>query len=111
VDAVWFERRPQNIEYSKLEEANFLSEDILHKKIGYFKKSVGNESTEYDPRLFPNAILLSEYLMEGNHGNYQHQQKMIDKVRNNKNPITITTFSAEDFLLNDKDYFLQNTNR
>jgi hypothetical protein len=111
VDAVWFERRPQNIEYAKLEEANFMSEDILHKKIGYIKKTIGNESTEYDPRLSPDATLLSEHLMQGNHGNYQHRQKMIDKVRNNRNLVTITTFSAEDFLLNDKDYFLQNTNR
>jgi hypothetical protein len=111
VDPIWFERRPQDMEYSKLEESNFLAEDILHKKIGYIKKSIGNESTEYDPRLFPNAILLSEHLIEGNYGNYQHQQKIIDKVRDNKNPVTITTFSVEDFLLNDKDYFLQNTNR
>lgn len=111
VDPVWYERRPSNIEYSKLEEANFMQESIQYKKIGYIKKSIGDKSTEYDTRIYSGATLLSEYLMEGNYGNNQHQQKIIDKVRDNRNPICITTFSVEDFLLNDKDYFLQNTNR
>jgi hypothetical protein len=111
VDPVWYERRPANIEYSKLEEVNFMQESIQYKKIGYIKKSIGDESTEYDTRIYSGATLLSEYLMEGNYGDNPHQQKIIDKVRDNKNPISITTFSVEDFLLNDKDYFLQNTNR
>lgn len=111
VDPIWYERRPENITYSKLEENNFMQESMMHKKIGYFKKALGNESTEYDLRLNPNVTFLSEYLMEGNYGNYQHQQKMIDKVKNNKNEVTVLTFSVNDLLLNDEDYFMNNTNR
>ena len=58
-----------------------------------------NEFEEKDLRNDPNFILLSDYLVQGNYGvNGRHTEKMINKVQNNPNSETITTFSVMDFL-------------
>jgi hypothetical protein len=111
VDIAWMERRPSNLTYSQLEENNFLSEDIMYKKIGHFKKVMGTESWEYNIKDNPSVESLSEYLVKSNFGGFKHSDKMIDKVKNHPKQSVITTFSAEEFLLSDRDHFLSNTNR
>jgi hypothetical protein len=39
------------------------------------------------------------------------KELFIERVKNNINTITKTTFSVKDFLENDEAYFLKNTNR
>jgi hypothetical protein len=111
VDIAWMERRPSNLTYSQMEENNFLSEDITYKKIGHFKKVMGAESLEYNIKDIPNVETLSEYLVKSSFGGFKYPDKMIDKVRNHPRQSVITTFSAEEFLLSDRDHFLSNTNR
>jgi hypothetical protein len=111
VDIAWMERRPSNISYSQMETDNFLQEDILYKKIGHFKKMMGDESYEYDMKDHPNIDPIGEYLVKSSFGGFKHTDKMIDKVRNHPGQSVITTFSAEEFLLSDMNHFLENTNR
>jgi hypothetical protein len=112
VDVTWYEQRPSNLIYDQMVENEFKPDNIIHKKIGYSKKQINDEFEEKDLRNDPNFILLSDYLVQGNYGtNGRHTEKMINKVQNNPNPITITTFSVNDFLEKGESYFLNNTNR
>jgi hypothetical protein len=111
VDIAWFERKPSDIAYAQMENNNFLQEDITYKKIGHVKKTLGSESVEYDMKNHPNVELIGEYLVKSSYGGFKHTDKMIDKVNNHPNQSVIVTFSAEEFLLSDMDYFLNNTNR
>jgi hypothetical protein len=111
LDVTWYETRPTNLTYEGMVENEFKPDNIVHKKIGYSKKQINDDIEEKDLRNDPNFVLLSEYLVQGNYSNIQHTEKMINKVQTNPNPITITTFSVNEFLLNDEDYFLNNTNR
>lgn len=111
VDVTWYESRPQNLTYSGMVENDFLQQDNIHKKIGYVKKQIGDDVEERDLRTYEDAIVLTDHLVQRNYGTIRDTDKMINKVQNNPNPITITTFSVNEFLLNDEDHFLNNTNR
>lgn len=111
VDVTWYESRPENLTYSSMVENDFTPDNIVHKKIGYVKKQIGEEIEERDLRTYDDAIVLTEHLIQRNYGTIKHTDKMINKVQNNPNPITITTFSVNEFLSNDENYFLNNTNR
>jgi hypothetical protein len=112
VDVTWYEQRPSNLIYDQMVENNFKPDNMIHKKIGYSKKQINDDFEEKDLRNDPNFILLGDYLVQGNYGiNGRHTEKMINKVKNNPNLETITTFSVNEFLSNDKNYFLNNTNR
>ncbi len=92
-------------------EDDFHPDNIIHKKIGYVKKQIGEEIEERDLRTYDDAIVLTEHLIQRNYGTVKHTNKMINKVQNNPNPITITTFSVNEFLETDENHFLNNTNR
>ena len=111
IDVTWYESRPTNLTYEKMVEDDFRPDNIIHKKIGYVKKQINDEIEEKDLRTYDDATLLTEHLIQRNYGIHQHTDKMIQKVQNNSNPITITTFSVIEFLSNDENYFLNNTNR
>ncbi len=111
VDISWYESRPQNLTYSGMVENDFTPDNIIHKKIGYVKKQIGEEIEERDLRTYDDAIVLTEHLIQRNYGTVKHTNKMINKVQNNPNPITITTFSVNEFLETNEDYFLTHTNR
>jgi len=85
---------------------------MIHKKIGYTKKQINDEFEVKDLRNNPKFILLGDYLVQTNSSlNGSYTEKIINKVKNNPNPITITTFSVNDFLEKGESYFLNNTNR
>lgn len=111
-DISWFESRPQDLTYSGMVESDFTPDNIIHKKIGYVKKQIGENIEEKDLRTFEDATILTEHLIQRNYGaTTKYTQKMRDKVQNNPNPVTIVTFSASEFLSTDEDYFTSNTNR
>lgn len=111
VDVVWYENRPSNLTYQEMVNNNFLQENNVHKKIGYVKKQINDEVEEKDLRTYDDALILTEHLIQRNYGTYEHTEKMIQKVQNNTKPVTITTFSVDEFLNNNEEYFLNNTNR
>lgn len=111
VDVSWYESRPKNLTYSEMEENDFFQQDVNHKKIGYVKKQIGDDIQESDLRTYDDAIVLTEHLIQRNYGTIRDTDKMINKVQNNPNPITITTFSVNEFLETNEDYFLTHTNR
>lgn len=111
LDVTWYENRPENLIYENMVENDFLQQNMIHKKIGYIKKQIGEEIEERDLRTYDDAIVLTEHLIQRNYGTIRHTDKMINKVQNNPNPITITTFSVNEFLENDENYFLTHTNR
>ena len=85
--------------------------DITYKKIGHFKKQLGSETVECDMRILPNLETIGDYLIKGSFGGFKHADKMIDKVKDHPKQSVIMAFSAEEFLLSDRDHFLSNTNR
>jgi len=111
IDPMWYETRPENLTYSGMTNNGFLQQNIIHKKVGHIRKQIGESVEELDLRNKQGIISLSQYLIQGNYGTIIHKDKMINKVQNNPNPITITTFSVNEFLENDENYFLTHTNR
>jgi hypothetical protein len=111
LDVTWYENRPENLIYDNMVENDFLQQDMVHKKIGYIKKQIGDDIQELDLKTYNDTIVLTEHLIQRNYGTIKHTDKMINKVQNNPNPITITTFSVNEFLSNNEYYFLNNTNR
>lgn len=111
VDISWFERKPSDYSYSIMEANNFMPENISYKRIGHFKKKMGSEVTELDMKIMHGVETVGDYLIKTSFGEFKYSDKMIDKIRNSSRDIVIATFSAEEFLLNDENYFLENTNR
>ncbi len=111
VDISWYESRPQNLTYQGLVENDFTPDNIIHKKVGYIKKQIGSDIEERDLRAYEDATVLTEYLIQRNYSTIKHTTKMINKVQNNTNPVTITTFDVNEFLSTDEAHFNSNTNR
>jgi hypothetical protein len=112
MDVNWCERRPSNLRYDEMVQNEFKPDNMIHKKIGYTKKQINDEFEVKDLRNNPKFILLGDYLVQTNSSlNGSYTEKIINKVKNNPNPITITTFSVNDFLEKGESYFLNNTNR
>jgi hypothetical protein len=111
LDVTWYENRPENLIYDNMVENDFLQQDMIHKKIGYIKKQIGDDIQELDLRTYFNTITLTENLIQRNYGTIKHTDKMINKVQNNPNLITITTFDVNEFLGTNEEYFLTHTNR
>ena len=111
VDITWYESRPQDLTYLGMVENDFTPDNIVHKKIGYVKKQIGDVIEERDLRTYNDATVLTEHLVQRNYGTTKYTDKMRSKVQNNPNDITIVTFSADEFLTTDEAHFLSNTNR
>lgn len=112
LDVTWYEHRPSNLRYDEMVQNEFKPDNMIHKKIGYTKKQINNEFEVKDLRNNPKFILLGDYLVQTNSSlNGSYTEKIINKVQNNPNPITITTFSVMDFLKENESYFYSNTNR
>ena len=111
VDIIWYEDRPENLVYDTMVSTGFLKQDMIYKKIGYVKKQIGQTIEELDLRNNLDIVKLSEYLIQGDINNTVYPEKIINKVKNNLNPVTVITFDANDFLSTDEEYFLNNTNR
>lgn len=108
VDIAWVNTKPEDIIYTP-DYSFILDNDFL--KIGYAKKQIGDEFEEIDLSNRPNYTLCGDYLIKGNFKNSIWKESFINKVKNNPNPITKVTFPVKEFLENDEEYFLKNTNR
>jgi len=109
IDVTWVNTKPEDIvytpDYSFVQDIEFLS-------IGYVKKIIGEEFEELNLIANPNYTLCGDYLVRGNYKNKTIQKEsFVNKVKTNPNPITKVTFSVKEFLENDEEYFLKNTNR
>lgn len=108
VDIAWVNTKPEDIIYTSNYSFTF-DNDFL--KIGYIKKQIGDEFEEIILDNQPNYTLYGDYLVKGNFKNKIMKESFIEKVKNNPNPITKVTFPVKEFLENDEEYFLKNTNR
>jgi hypothetical protein len=108
IDISWVNTKPEDIIYTP--NYSFIS-DNKFLCIVYVKKQIGDEISETDLRNKPNYTLCGDYLVEGNWKHKSSKPSFIEKVKNNPNPITKATFSVKEFLENDEEYFLKNTNR
>ena len=89
-----------------------IRKDIINdKELGYIKKQIGDEFQELNLSDMPNYTLCGDYLVKGNWKYAQFRESFIEKIKNNPNPITKITFPVKEFLENDEEYFLKNTNR
>lgn len=108
IDVVWVNTKPEDIIYTP-DYPFIIDNEIL--SIGYAKKQIGEEFEEVNLSDRPNYTLCGDYLVRGNWKHKPMKESFINKVKNNKNPITKVTFPVKEFLENDEDYFLKNTNR
>jgi hypothetical protein len=110
VDISWQSKRMSNYSYDDLLKCNFLQEEIIIKKPFYIKKTINDYTDEISYLDDENYSKITESLSIANVGGKMFHQKIIDKIMNN-NGKTIFTFSIKDFLKNDEQYFIENTNR
>jgi hypothetical protein len=108
VDIIWTNTKPEDIiytlDYSFIFDNEFLS-------IGYVKKTIGDKFEEIDLRNNHLYSVQGDYLVKGNWKHKPFKESFIEKIKNNPNPITKIIFPVKEFLENDEDYFLKNTNR
>jgi len=108
IDIAWVNTKPEDIiytpDYSFATGGEFL-------KIGYCRKQIGDEFEEANLSDRPNYTLCSDYLVKGNWKHKPYKETFIEKIKNNSNIITKTTFPVKEFLENNEEYFLKNTNR
>lgn len=110
VDISWQSKRMRNYSYDDLIECNFLREDITIKKPFFIKKIVNGLIEEINYLDDHNHSKITKSLSVTNVKNGEIKKKLIDKIKKNKGT-SIFTFSIKDFLENDENYFLKNTNR
>lgn len=108
VDISWVNTKPENITYTP--DYNF-SYDNDFLRIGYVRKQIGEEYEELDLRTNPSFLVQGDYLIKGNFKNINLKESFINKIKNTSNSIIKTTFSIKEFLENDEEYFLKNTNK
>ena len=109
VDIMCVDIKPEDIIYTP--DYVFSNNDNDFLCIEYIKKTIGDEFEEENLSDRPNYNLCSDYLVKGNRKYKPMKELFIERVKNNTNRITKTTFSIRDFLENDEEYFLKNTNR
>jgi len=108
IDVNWVNTKREDIIYTP----NYIfSNDNEFLSIGYIKKQIGNEFKELNLNDMPNYTLCGDYLVKGNWKYTPFRESFIEKIKNNPNPITKITFPVKEFLENDEEYFLKNTNR
>jgi hypothetical protein len=108
VDITWVNTQFEDIIYTP-DYSFTIDNEFL--KIGYIKKQIGEEWEEIDLRIDPLHSVQGDYLVKGNWKHKPMKESFIEKVKNNLNPITKVTFPVKEFLENDEEYFLKNTNR
>jgi hypothetical protein len=108
IDVVWVNTKLEDIIYTP-DYPFIIDNEFLG--IGYFKKQIGEEFEEVNLSDKPNYTLCGDYLVKGNWKHKPMKESFIEKVKNNPNPVTKTTFPVKEFLENDEEYFLKNTNR
>ena len=108
IDINWLNIKPEDIIYTP--DFNF-SYDNDFLRIGYTKKQIGEEHEELDLRINPLFSTQGDYLVKGNFKNINFKESFINKIKNTSNSIIKTTFPVKEFLENDEEYFLKNTNK
>jgi hypothetical protein len=108
IDVSWVNTKPEDIIYTS--NLN-LSYDNNFLRIGYVRKQIGEEYEELDLRTNPLFSVQGDYLIKGNFKNINFKESFINKIKTTSNSIIKTTFPVKEFLENDEEYFLKNTNK
>jgi hypothetical protein len=108
IDINWVNTKPEDIIYT----SNFnFSYDNDFLRIGYIKQQIRESSEELDLRTNPLFSIQGDYLVKGNFKNINFKESFINKIKNTSNSPLKMTFSVEEFLENDEEYFIKNTNK
>lgn len=108
IDISWVNTKPKDITYTSNLNLSYDS-DFL--SIGYVRKQIGEEFEELDLKNNPLFLAQGDYLIKGNYKNINFRESFINKIKNTSNSIIKTTFSIKEFLENNEEYFLKNTNK
>ena len=108
IDISWVNTKPEDIIYTS--DLNF-SYDNDFLRIGYVRKQIGEEYEELDLRTNPSFSTQGDYLIKGNFKNINFKESFINKIKTTSNSIIKTTFPVKEFLENDEEYFIKNTNK
>jgi hypothetical protein len=109
IDLMCSKTKPEDIIYTTDYVFSNDANDFLC--IDYVKKTIGDEFEEENLSDRPNYTLCGDYLAKGNRKYKPMKELFIERVKNNPNNLTKTTFSVREFLEKDENYFLKNTNR
>jgi UDP-2,3-diacylglucosamine pyrophosphatase LpxH len=108
IDINWVNTKPEDITYTPNFDFSY-DNDFL--RIGYVKTQIGEKQEELDLRNNPSFLVQGDYLVKGNFKNINFKESFINKIKNTSNSPLKMTFSVEEFLENDEEYFIKNTNK
>jgi UDP-2,3-diacylglucosamine pyrophosphatase LpxH len=108
IDINWVNTKPEDITYTPNFDFSY-DNDFL--RIGYVKTQIGEKQEELDLRNNPSFLVQGDYLVKGNFKNINFKESFINKIKNTSNSIIKSTFPIKEFLENDEEYFLKNTNK
>jgi hypothetical protein len=112
IDIQWMEKPLPEVSYEEITSENYVHHKIMYRKIGYTKKQINDYVHVQDLRGTPNVVSLTEYLVEGIHGEYPgDKEKIINRILSNPNKVLKSVLDVDTFLNTDEEYFIQNTNR
>lgn len=112
IDIQWLDTLIPEISYEEITSKDYIPYKVKYRKIGYTKKQINDEVEIQDLAESPNVIKLTDYLVEGIHGEYPGDKgKIVNRILSNPNKVLKSVLDIDTFLNTDEEYFNQNTNR
>lgn len=112
IDAQWLEIPLPQVSFQELISPNFKNYTLEYVKTTYIIKQIGEEKSFFDLRNRNDVKVLTEFLVKGKHGEYPiTKQKLVDRILGYPDKLLRSNMNVVEFLDNNEDYFLKNTNR
>ena len=111
IDIQWLENPLPIVTYEDLLSPTFKKYNLTYIKTTHIIKQVGRDKSFFDVRNKENIETLTGFLVKGVHSDYPGKKNVLDKILNYPDKIIRSHMNVEEFLNNDEEYFLKNTNR
>lgn len=112
IDVQWLEAPLPEVSYQELISPLFKNYNLKFVKTTYIIKQIGENKSFFDLRNREDINVMTEFLVQGIHDEYpKTKQKLVDRILKSPNKKLKSYMNIIDFLNNDENYFLNNTNR
>lgn len=112
IDIQWLEIPLPDISFDEFVSPDFRNYTLKYIATTSITKQIGNEISHADLRNQENVKALTEFLVEGIHDEYpKNKKKIVDFILGYPNRIYRGNMNVIEFLENEEEYFLKNTNR